>query len=379
MSINKSITFPCIKVKQPIGDFYIGSIKAKDLCEITKVDVRRLKSEERGFESYLGIQRPLNEKRVTEIAKYVDTVDACFPTAVILAVPGVCAKFNAKVNELTLSPYENKNDKEKIDYDEMASVLDGQHRIEGLRNSNSLDGFEINVSLFIDIDIADQAYIFSTVNLAQTKVNKSLVYDLFDLAKKRSPQKTCHNIAVALDKTKDSPFYMRIKRLGVSTEGRFNETITQATIVESLLKYIAKDPISDRNDLIKNRKIDLATTEELKIFIFRNMFLKEKDLEITDVIWNYFDAVKLRWPKSWDFEGRGQILNKTNGFKALMRFLRNVYLYITIPGGVPTTKEFLEVLKKIKIDDLDFSTDEFKPGSSGEGKLYSKLKELSGI
>ena len=166
----------------------------------------------------MGIQRPRNEKRVKEIAKYVGTADACFPTAVILAVDGNCATYDENSKELTLQPYLDPADGEKpINYGEIANVLDGQHRIEGLKESGFNNEFDINVSIFIDIDIANQAYLFSTINLAQTKVNKSLVYDLFDLAKKRSPQKTCHNIAVALDKTSGSPFYERIKRLGVAT------------------------------------------------------------------------------------------------------------------------------------------------------------------
>lgn len=91
-------------------------------------------------------------------------------------------------SELTLNSFESPSeDENRIEYNEIASVLDGQHRIERLKASSSIEDFEINVSIFIDIDIADQAYIFSTVNLAQTKVNKSLVYDLFGLAKKRSP------------------------------------------------------------------------------------------------------------------------------------------------------------------------------------------------
>ncbi len=53
--------------------------------------------------------------------------------------------------------------------------------------------------------MAQQANIFSTVNLSQTKVNRSLAYDLFALAASRSPQKTCHDIAVALDRGKNSP------------------------------------------------------------------------------------------------------------------------------------------------------------------------------
>ena len=376
---SKSLTFDCIKVSQPIGEFYIGTMKAKDLCEITKYDFRRLVTEE-GFDSYLGIQRKVNPQRVREIAKYVGTADACFPTAVLLAVPGVCAEYNEDRKSLQLEEYrEDEDENNWVPYDKIATVLDGQHRIAGLQNGQYRGDFEINVSVFVDIDVADQAYIFSTVNLAQTKVNKSLVYDLFDLAKKRSPQKTCHNIAVALDKNERSPFFKKIMRLGVSTEGRFNETITQATFVQSLLNYISADPVSDRNAYLTDSKPKLDGLEILKKYLFRNMFIEEKDLEITDIIWNYFDAVKKKWPTAWDSTGKGLMLNKTNGFKALMRFLRPAYLNLTAPGGVPSTDSFYTIFNRVDMKDEDFNTTDFKPGSSGEGKLVSVLREQSRV
>ena len=105
----KYLELSCIKVTQPIGDFFIGSIKARDLCEITKYDFRRLSIEE-GFSSYLGIQRKVNPQRVKEISKYVGTRDACFPTAVILAVPGKCAEFNKRIGKLRLTEYQDKDD-----------------------------------------------------------------------------------------------------------------------------------------------------------------------------------------------------------------------------------------------------------------------------
>ena len=275
MSDLKSISFPCIKIKQPLGEFYLARLTHNEICEITWVDVRRIEGE-RGFETYLGIQRPLKKSRVKDLSQYVLTPDACFPTGVILAVDANCASYNDNNNVMTLTEYA-EDGKKLIKFDQIAKVIDGQHRIEGLRAYTG-KSFDINVSIFVDMDIADQAYLFSTVNLAQTKVNKSLVYDLFDLAKSRSPQKTCHNIAVALDKNESSPFYQRIKRLGVATEGRFNETITQATFVQSLMRYISDNPEKDRAIYLKGSVPELTHGKELEKFIFRNMFIEEKRL-----------------------------------------------------------------------------------------------------
>ncbi len=377
----RSISFKCLKVSQPIGVFYIGSISSSHLSDLTWFDVRRIRKE-RDVETYLGIQRRLDDKRVEELKQYVTTVDACFPTAVILAVPSVCVQYDEATNMMTLSNYlEPDGGQDPIFYKEIAKVLDGQHRIAGLKDYSGAP-FEINVSIFVDIDIAEQAYIFSTVNLAQTKVNKSLVYDLYDLAKSISPQKVCHNSAVALDEHENSPLFHRIKRLGVATEGRFNETITQATFVQSLSKYICRNELAaakDRDVYMRGEVPSKANADELKIVIFRNMVIENKDVGIADILWNYFDAVKERWPQAWSATGHGIILNKTNGFRALMRFLRDAYLFLTAPGGIPNKEDFRKVFERVHLKDDDFNTDVFKPGTSGESTLYRTLKELSRI
>ena len=227
-----------------------------------------------------------------EIEQYVHTADACFPTAIILSVSGDCAKYDEGSGLLTLSNYEDPEDPDKnIIYRQIAKVIDGQHRIEGLKNYKG-PSFGVNVSIFVDIDVAEEAYIFSTVNLAQTKVNKSLAIDLLELARSRSPQKLCHNIAVALDQGEKSPFYHKIKRLGVATEGRFNETLTQATFVDSLLGYLSSNPVRDRDIYIRGKVPNKAEAQESKLLIFRNMMIDKRDMEIVDVLWNYFDAVR---------------------------------------------------------------------------------------
>jgi DGQHR domain-containing protein len=374
-----SFFIPVLRVSQPIGSFFIGVIDCKRLCEITDFDVRRL-IKERDFEKYLGIQRPLDKSRVKEIREYVSTSDACFPTGVILSVRAECAKYDEQNRSLELSNHIDAEDLDRtILYRQIAKVIDGQHRIEGLKESGDLQ-FDMNISIFVDIDVAQEGYIFSTVNLAQTKVNRSLAYDLYDLAKAKSPQKFCHNAAVALDKGKDSALYHRIKRLGVATEGRFGETITQATFVDSLMRYISKNPMSDRDVYLKGGTPLKASTEESKQLIFRNMLIENRDLEIVDVLWNYFHAVRARWSVAWDSAERGDMLSKTNGFRALMRFLGPAYLSIARKiGEVPSKTQFEKLFAEIQMTDADFNIERYVPGTSGEAALFKAFKEKSGL
>ena len=376
-----------LRVRQPIGDFYISSISAKDLVDISYADVRRLASEQRDIEMYLGIQRPVNTARIKKIKKYIEGRDATFPTAVIIAVDEKCAEYNEDECTLRLSPYvpDNDSDDDPVPYNKIAKVLDGQHRIAGFMDENDNWCFEyedrefdINLSIFIGADISEQANIFATVNLAQTKVNKSLVYDLTELAKTPSPHKTCHKVAVALDGHPRSPLYERIKRLGVATPGRKHEPLTQASFVEALVKLISLDPVYDRNILLEGRKIPKATEDDLQKCPFRNLFLEGKDIDISEIIYNYFCAIREKWPVAWDEVGRrGNLLPRSNAFKAFMKFLKDeVYLDIVKGeiGRIPSVDEFRPYFDGVKLTDQDFTTRNFAPGSGGQSMFLKILR-----
>lgn len=373
-----SFSVKAIRLSQPMGEFFIASIPAKRLVDIAYFDVRRM-LKERDVEEYLGIQRPLNKGRVEELGQYVNTVDASFPTAVILAVDERCASYDEATGELTLSnDVSPEEGQEPILYRQIAKVLDGQHRIAGLEHFTG-ESFDINVSIFVDIELEDQAYIFSVVNLAQTKVNRSLAYDLFELAKARSPQKTSHNIAVALDRHEESPLYKRIKRLGTATAGRVNEVLTQAGVVEAVLPLISVDPIIDRDLLKRGKKLEKPNQALLLKAPLRALFVEDRDVEILDVLWNYFSAVRGRWPTAWANTGQGSVLPRTNGFRALMRVFRPIYAKLVPPGGVPTVQQYLELLEKVHLEDEEFTVERFKPGSSGEGELAALLLADMGL
>ena len=203
-----TVTIPVFSVNQPIGQFFVGVIRADALLSICKFDYRRMQFRNE-YADYLGIQRKLNEKRIKEITQYVDTVDACFPTSVVISVDAKCASIKESelqgFMKLEIVEYVDEETPElSIPLNHVATIIDGQHRLKGLEEAQK-DAFELSVSIFIGADAATEASIFSIVNLAQTKVNKSLAYDLFDYAKARSPEKTCHEIVVALDKLPEVP------------------------------------------------------------------------------------------------------------------------------------------------------------------------------
>ena len=368
------LEFSCLRVSQPIGDLYLASVPYKRLIEITHFDVRRVLQRDRDVERYLGIQRPLNRHRVTALQEYVNYYDASFPTAVIVAVDEEFATYDEQNQKIRLSNVPRDGDRPTIPIRNIARVLDGQHRIAGLGEFKG-DAFELPVTIFVGADIADQAHIFATVNLEQSKVNKSLAYDLYSLAKSRSPQKTCHSIAVVLDQDDTSPLHRRIKRLGVAEEGKGFQPLSQATFVESVMQYISGNPKADRDRLLRHEKLESATGEDLTRLPFRNFFVEERDVEIVEVLFNYFNTIKERWPDAWSNTDRGNMLNRTNGFRAFMRAYSHLCVISkTHSGAVP--KEFMEeFMQKVQLEDKDFNTETFNPGTSGESSLLEILRE----
>ncbi|WP_369014130.1 DGQHR domain-containing protein [Flavobacterium anhuiense] len=390
----EEITFPVIKVNQPVGDFFLGTISPRELAAISYSDVRRIEGEQREVEKYLGIQRDLDKSRVKKIKQYIQSPDASFPTGIVLAIDQKCAEYDQENGKLIIKPYtppavENEEEEEEqakpITLDKIAKVLDGQHRIAAFLDDKhqydtSLDittDFELNIVVFIGLDIDEQANIFATINLAQTKVNRSLVYDLEGLSKTRSPFRTCHKIAVTLDTAVQSPLYKRIKRLGVKTKGRDTaEPLTQAVFVESLIGLISPDPFADRTTYMKNKTPKKSDSIELKKFPFRNMFIEEKDDDIAIILYNYFSSVRNLWPTAWNgIQTQGNILPRSNAFKALMRFLKVSYLSIVDEniGNIPTIEQFQSVFSNLQVEDNEFTSGNFKPGSGGESAFFKLL------
>lgn len=408
MNTDKYFELEFIELNQPIGKYYIGKISWQQLIKIADADIRQIHKEDENrdsLDSYLGIQRKVSQKRITEIGDYVKTMDATFPTSIILHINSKTRLLEDKDLSEFETDYIEKNIENIVEIDniifnnnkrilnvrsseKIARILDGQHRIEGIRkgfsglNEAEIPLFELNVTIFVDLDIDDQAQVFSVINKAQTKVNNSLVYDLYEYAKNPSPQKSAHDIVRLLNKMSQSPFYRKIKILGTA-ENKELETIAQATFVELLLSYISKNPMKDR-DILKKKslfgeKLSLLTDEkEIEKLIFRNLFIQKKDEIIMQTIWNFFKVVEDKWPKSWK-NGNGNVLNKSTGIIALFRFMRPVINSLKVYDRAIEIEEFENVFKNISIQDLSFTKETYIPGTSGQSQLYKELLEQSGI
>ena len=348
---NGSIDVKVLEVSQPLGTFYVGVMKASDLQQIAEADTRR--QEQREVELYAGIQRELSKKRQGEIAEYISTFDAAFPNSFIIAVKS--EDVNQDGETLRIRAHEKA-----------ASIIDGQHRLAGFTEVNSAN-FDLIVSIFIDLPVEDQAMLFATINLKQTKVNPSLVYDLFEETKLRSPQKTAHDICKALNLDRNSPFYHRIKPLGKKTDD-YGGLLTQATFVRRLLPLISNNPDAIR-DNIKKKISPKADDPMNRECIFWKLFVENKDWAVLKILSNYFNAVRSEFNDDWNSESSP--LPRTIGFSALMRLLPSLYK----KGQSQNTFEqtfFARELKQAK-PLAPFSFEAYPPSGGGENGLYQAL------
>lgn len=368
-----------LKVDQPIGQFYIGAIDSKDLLDIATVDVREFDQGRPG--SIDGIQRDLSQSRLTSLKGYVNLDYATFPTSIILAVDERCVELEEVagcdglfVLKVVGYPGSEEEGDDPIPVDASAFVIDGQHRLAGLLARDSSKGpFEVNVSIFVGADIADQAEIFSRVNLAQTKVNKSLMYDLLDYANESSPYKMAHDVVVALNRDEDGPFYNKIKRLGKRTPGVDGETLAQATVVNGLLRHLPKDQEKERSKSLWGLVSKSEPGETWRNRVFVDFYRKEDALSVLLTVSNFFEAVRDKWSDAWNSNEQGQILTRTTGFNALIRFMKDAILEIVDSPRVVEKEEFAKIFERMSLKDADFNSETYLPGSSGASLLYKHL------
>lgn len=368
---------PFIEVNQPIGKFYVASIKCRDLLEIARYDIRRIERDEANdIDNYFGIQRKPAPARLKEISEYVRFIDATFPNNIVIAVKSV---ENVDAEE----PVRNiKVESGKISIrraENIAQIIDGQHRLLGLQKaidddplfSQELkDNFELPVTIYVDMDIENQSMVFATINKAQTKVNKSLVFDLYDLANTRSPYRSAHNIVRVLNENSKSPLKNKVKMLGVADDTE-NETIAQATLVESIVKYISKSPLKDRDDLKRGLKISLGFDKNL---LFRKWFIEENDLFIARTLLNYFLSIREKWPIAWD---TNSILVKSTGMIALLNFFGDIFKNKGFESHQEIMKLFFDdIFAKVSINDHDFNNENYPSGGIGQSKLRKQLNEF---
>jgi len=335
-------------VTQPIGEFYLTAIPAEFLVDRVEILSRTTKPEDKE-----NVQREYSGARLKEISQYVEDPDATFPTSIIIA----SSSNVIKVTEDQL---------EVPDSGTFGEVIDGQHRLRGLQLARGrLRDFTLPVVFMMDLEPYERAYVFSIINSKQTPVGKSLIYDLFGLSNVRSPQRSCHEIARAMNSDVNGPLFRSIKMLGRKESG--TEFLTQGSFAQYLLMLISRNPSQDLLDLKKGIPLK---DDPLKPF--RKYWIANRDNVIHSVLRSYFSAVASIFKREWDADPKENfIIRRTVGFSALMKSLYLIWPSVEKSGRAD--KEFFmemvaQFLEHARANGQNLTTAEF---SSSEGVANS--------
>ena len=360
--MDHSSEISALRVTQPIGEFFIGVMTADAIVHRLSYDPRTSDQE-----SSDAIQRKLIKSRIREISDYVGDVNATFPTPIIIAADSdrVVELDDEVARKLGVSRF--RLPPEGL----IGSVLDGQHRIEGLKQASDevRARFQLPIVLMFDLDADERAYVFGTINSTQTPVSASLIYDLFDLSKTRSPQKTCHLAARSLNETAAGPFYGRIKMLGrKESHHQSGVMLSQGAFASRLERLITTDAARDLY-LMKRNEIP---PEEPQVPL-RKYWLKDEDHVIVRILENYFGAVRSAFRQQWEDDSGKYIIRKTVGFEALMHVLRTI-----VPIG-QADKDLSEMFFRKQVElfarnlgDPERLTSEYFKSSSSEATRLAK-------
>lgn len=374
-----------IKVSQPLGEFYLTKIKARDLLRVSTSSMLRYDKDGQ----LVGNQRPLKQDRLKAIANFIKSEEMCFPTSIIVA---------ANVNERGLiDEGENRWEIEHVqddvynivipDVNEISSlIIDGQHRLNSFKyTSEEFGKIELVCSIFFDLPTPYQAYLFATINGNQKRVDKSLALELFGFNVDNEPENTWspEKLAVYLTRkfnfTESSPLYQRIKLapLYSQIEDYVDKTkwmLSTAAMVEGVLSLISSNPQRDRDMLAmrkdffwgdKSRKI-LSSNKDKSVL--RELYLNCNDNEIFSIISSYFKSIK---ELLWDNAKPQSVIVKTIGIAVLFDLLRSIL------EKDAAIRDFYGYIFQIR--EIDYSNNYFQLSGVGKTRLRRVLKYKLGF
>ena len=394
----------CQRVVQNNVEFFIGKLCFSDLSKICAVNQRIIL----GFdENELPIyndsfQRKVNTGRSNQIKDYllIDE-EATFPNSIILSIPSLLLAAEIKDGEFSeIDIDENKiilNSSENPIY---VQIIDGQHRFSGMKEAvyqlqgegnndpllNRLLEFEFVVSFFVDAQIEFQAMLFSTINRTPVKVPYDIVYDLFGLVDKDSPQKTALAICLELNSSKKgengliSPFNKRIKLLGKKEKGE-SSYISQQMFIRTIITLISPSIRVSETERFKDRTY--FNNGGNYRTIFRSFYASSHDNYIFRTIINFFYAVENTFVDSkgnsyWKMtETSDNPLQRTIGFLSLIDVLVELFHKGIVENKLSVIffKENLAKAASIRL--LDANNESLYPYTSkGKTQLTKDLLDL---
>ena len=383
-----------IKIEQPLCDFYLTSMKAKDVRSIAFSEQLQY-IDEKG--TLAGSQRKVDKKRLKDIGKFIDSVEMSFPNTIILAVN--YSQKGELINDVNIrwdiQHLEGNLYKVKVPTDtKLAAIIDGQHRLNGfdsefIENENRLE-VDLPCALFFDLPNSYQAFLFATINGNQKKVDKSIALEQFGFNVEEEPQNswTPEKLAVFFTRKlnfKESPLHGHIKiapkiseelkEMVFATEKQWS--VSTATIVDGILGLISSKPKRDRVEMAQENiwgKRSRSMVEKFKTDSspLRALYLENQDDKIFDIVLRYLDAAK---ETVWANYNPNSYIFKTVGIQALFDVLKAI-LQVN-PNEIEENVNFRKYLDKVS--KIDFSDKFFQASGIGRSRIKNTVKIQIGL
>jgi DGQHR domain-containing protein len=267
--MTKKITRPASMVRQGDLTLYATSLKVSDLLIQNFYSIERLDPENANVKGY---QRLLNKGRAKKLADYIvagqETRDAFLPTSIFIATN----------KNISFNPANNTID---IDIDEVGpfNVVDGQHRVEGLKMAAEKDKrvleFEVPVNIAINLSEIEQMCHFLIVNTTQKSVEEGVAQRIrarltkamgiddtpnlpkwiFSSVQKGEDEKALSYVDY-LNNQIESPWHNKIR---MANDENSDGSINQKSFVQAIKKYIlvANNPVFNTEPEDRQHKIFL--------------------------------------------------------------------------------------------------------------------------
>lgn len=316
-----SIKFSAFSISTDDIECYVSAMHAKEIVKIATVS-RIDENAEKGY------QRHLDQKRVKEIASYINNGNL-IPGSIILSVQKGCeAKYDREKKELDINLPEGN----------FLFVIDGQHRLYGA----SLCEQDVNLSIciFTGLDIKQEIQYFLDINSNQRGVAKTLRLELLKfLAEPESKDEIRNRLFADLNADINSPLFNKMSPT-ISVEGKLTHVPFQEAI----------DPLLNGNVL---NKFDY---ESKKILIV-----------------NYLVAVEHMLEK---MEGNSNRITNAMFFQAIFKVFDDVCSMSLTHYKNYKESSFIEILEGITL--LDFTK---FAGSNNQTKnaMVKEMKDLLSI
>lgn len=236
-----------LEVKQHNMKRYVGTAEAKDLVRLaTTVELQATQE----------AQRPINPKRLSEIADFV-SADGTLSTSIVIGTKDD----RIKVRPANISGVPNlfrmsfpETDAEFKDFKDSFDIMDGQHRLFSfLKDYTKLtddDVFEITFEMYIKPTMREKRLIFKNTNEKQEKVASNLLMWFREkLNMLNEKEQTYHAVVSLLNTESCSPLKGRIIMGAEKITGGFKAEQIITVFDKADIKNISNTPLSDEKML----------------------------------------------------------------------------------------------------------------------------------